>query len=328
MTPTTATITIKAAYSVRNVSISNEGDITTVMAINIKTKGSFYKDENWWKNQINLACQALFTKIPYVSAKKAKVCDLKAPQVYYYFNGQTQAQELQQVHFPIDDNKLTILPTPTRSKEGIYRIKISFEASFGPDASFLNKLDDYALFEKHLQIIRPAALLLAQTYWQLPDLNLSDNNIRRRSMEVMSNFRENCKKAFMDVPLETLQEDPTLKRSYTAPPTPSPDVSIENTNSNVEEMDTEVKTPETDIKPEQSPSTQPATSEKIPEPKLESSTPTRSPESKTKISPKVIGKEENTLEKKKKKKKKKSSNASSSSSSSSSSESSSSWSES
>ena len=132
-TPTTATISIKAAYSVRNISINNEADITTVMAINLKTKWSFYKDENWWKNQINLARQALFTKIPYVWAKKAKVCDLRAPQIYDYFNGQTQAQELQQVHFPIDDNELTILPTPTRSKEGIYRIKISFEAYFGPD---------------------------------------------------------------------------------------------------------------------------------------------------------------------------------------------------
>ncbi len=116
-TPTSATISIKAAYSVRNISITNEADITTVMAINLKSKWSFYKDENWWKNQINLARQALFTKIPYVWAKKAKVCDLRAPQIYYYFNGQTQAQELQQVHFPIDDNELTILPTPTRSKE-------------------------------------------------------------------------------------------------------------------------------------------------------------------------------------------------------------------
>ena len=185
-------VKIKAAYSVRNVALLGEHDANQVMTQSSVARGAFYRDQNWWWQQINTAQRSLAQQIPYLWAKNANVLEFTMPHAYYYFMGQHQAQTLQMVRLPLDEEKCKLLPIPAKGSDGIYRIRISFAAVFGPTEAKSTEEEDLRIFQQHLQIIIPAARLLAETFWKLPHLNMGEQAIRGFANQAYANFRSNC----------------------------------------------------------------------------------------------------------------------------------------
>jgi hypothetical protein len=155
-------ITIKAAYAVRNVAFQNETDSIQVATTTSQARTNFHTRESWWAEQLKQAKKMIQQTTPYSWANAAHVLELTNPHLYYFITGAHNCQVLKKIDLPLTPEKLSLLPTPAHGPDGNFRIRISFTVNFGRQ-EHPHKADAWKLMEPHIQLIYPAARIMAES---------------------------------------------------------------------------------------------------------------------------------------------------------------------